>query len=150
MLSIPDNARFVPRPSSVLSWLQTTPAGSVALHLAVPFIISLIAQNRSPCSTPLFPYLAANNTLRVLDRQQSTTGLIVVAENLAGPFRFLRCDHSLLGGRWLYAPGRDQPAILDESIFSAFALQEAVRLVDRPTTRSSQRVLNMQVHVVLH
>jgi hypothetical protein len=50
---------------------------------------------------PVPPYLAANNTLRVLSSEKSVTGQIVVAESLTNGYRFLRCDHSLLGGRWM-------------------------------------------------
>jgi hypothetical protein len=44
--------------------------------------------------------------------------------------------------------GPEQPAILDESIYSAFALQEAVRLAERATKHRSQHVLSMQVHLI--
>lgn len=50
---------------------------------------------------PIPPYLAANNTLRVLSSEKGLTGQIVVAESLTSGYRFLRCDHSLLGGRWM-------------------------------------------------
>lgn len=32
--------------------------------------------------------------------EQSLTGQIVIAENLKDGYRFMRCDHSILGGRW--------------------------------------------------
>ena len=72
-----------------------------------------------------------NGTTRLLASTDSITGRIVVAENLKDNFRFLRADHSLLGGRWIGERITD-PSGLGDSIYSAFVLQEAVRLVVRP------------------
>ena len=78
--------------------------------------------------------------------------MILVAENNDGPYRFLRCDHSLLGGRWLRPanevqgfPTQDGATgmVLDESIYSAFIVQEAVRLAVKETRRPKPRVLSM-------
>lgn len=128
--------------------MTTNPAGRASLHLAIPLLISIVTQNRQPCSSPSFPYLAGNNTIRVLDRQFSTTGLIVIAENVAAPYRYMRCDHSLLGGRWQLSSDPSQPLALGESIFLTFTLQEAVRLVERPQTGKQPRVLSMYVERV--
>lgn len=66
---------------------------------------------------------------RLLDRSFSITGALSVAEHRIGDrwLRFLRCDHSILGGVWL-DPGLNDMAEM-ESIYMAFHLQEAVRLV---------------------
>lgn len=37
----------------------------------------------------------------MLSSEQSFTGrVVVVGDNLKDGYRFLRCDHSILGGRW--------------------------------------------------
>lgn len=36
----------------------------------------------------------------MLSSEQSRTGRVVVGDNLKDGYRFLRCDHSILGGRW--------------------------------------------------
>ena len=50
---------------------------------------------------PKSPYVTSDDQLRVLSSEQSLTGRIVVAENIRDNYRFLRCDHSILGGRWM-------------------------------------------------
>src|ERR1700733_1991980 len=98
-------------------------------------------------------YTHPNVPLQVLSSVQSTTGLIVVAQSLSPSestvgahrqeihsARFLRASHSILGGVWI---GKevitlgDEPAVVDsfgaqlgDSIYSAFVLQEAVRLIN--------------------
>jgi hypothetical protein len=71
---------------------------------------------------------------KLLDRSFSTTGALSVAEHRIGDrwIRFLRCDHSILGGVWL-DPGLNDMAEM-ESIYTAFHLQEAVRLVQGAPT----------------
>lgn len=69
-------------------------------------------------------------------------------------FRYLRADHSLLGGRWIVdgagavvesVLGEEMKGLMKgqeegvgESIFSAFVLQEAVRLVNRGAIDSAK------------
>ena len=48
-----------------------------------------------------YPIVSVKGGLRVLNSTQSVTGRVVVAENIADGYRVLRCDHSLLGGRWI-------------------------------------------------
>lgn len=55
----------------------------------------------SSSSSSSLPYTALNGDLIILNSTQSITGRIVVADNLKDGYRFLRCDHSLLGGRWI-------------------------------------------------
>lgn len=72
---------------------------------------------------------------RVLARGHSVTGTLSVIEHRLGSdrwIRVLRCDHSILGGLWLEDPDSDLDAAQLESIYTAFHLQEAVRLVERP------------------
>ena len=48
-----------------------------------------------------FPILDHASNIRILNSTQSSTGRIVVGDDLSLGYRFLRCDHSLLGGRWI-------------------------------------------------
>jgi len=100
---------------------------------------------QQPYTHPIFP-------LRIHSSVQSITGLIVVGEALPPPsyageddnemhsLRYLRASHSILGGVWMGAKVAaidNTPPITDsygtplgDSIYSAFVLQEAVRLVN--------------------
>lgn len=106
--------------------------------------MTLISLSLPPNSSPRPPYTrgtvsshsyvtpASPATVRVLESTHSVTGLVLVGEHVEEGFRFLRVDHSLLGGRWVgkkIAPGSRNG--LGDSIYSVFVLQEAVRLVER-------------------
>lgn len=80
-----------------------------------------------------------------LARRESITGMITVIENQDLGFRVLRCDHSLLGGLWIGLKRKEliaegvvgselEERVLNEadSVYRAFYLQEAIRLVKRP------------------
>ncbi len=81
-----------------------------------------------------------NSTLSMHDyiihaRQESITGYISVLENTKDHFRVLRCDHSLLGGNWLQLPhGVEFTSKAGEPVFAVFAMLEAVRLIDLPSS----------------
>jgi hypothetical protein len=72
-------------------------------------------------------------TVNLLARTDSVTGTIIVGEyienNMPSPLRYLRVDHSLLGGRWVGEKKYGSPG--GESIYAAFVQQEVVRLVKR-------------------
>ncbi|KAI6047505.1 S-adenosyl-L-methionine-dependent methyltransferase [Pisolithus marmoratus] len=86
-----------------------------------------------------FPYHSVQYPLRILSSQESTTGVVVVGELLdtlkdtipdaLHSLRYLRASHSLLGGG---VPPRTDGfgTPLGDSIYSAFVLQEAVRLIN--------------------
>ena len=63
----------------------------------LPYKISLPAMEPPP-GAPLDRPLPE---LNILNSTQSLTGRVMVADNLEYGYRFLRCDHSLLGGRWV-------------------------------------------------
>ena len=110
-----------------------------------PFLRSTIAH---------FPLrgLAAHqqHLVRILSSTQSVTGLVVVGEGVLHPdsetqgrglhsIRYLRASHSILGGVWIGHEIRvtdmsftadEQGMPLGDSIYSAFVLQEAARLVN--------------------
>ena len=97
------------------------------------------------------PYHAPGSPLRILSSVQSYTGLVVVGESLPSAdykpgvqeeypseMRYLRSAHSILGGAWVgnkvMTTGSPDTDVLGspigDSIYNAFIVQEAVRLVD--------------------
>lgn len=91
-----------------------------------------------------------NEHYPILASAQSTTGQIIVGEDLNQGFRYMRADHSLLGGLWV-GPAKeslkqqlkiseiDDDLVINnsESIYTTFLLQEATRLVKRPDVNQS-------------
>ncbi|KAL0250486.1 hypothetical protein I308_102664 [Cryptococcus tetragattii IND107] len=79
------------------------------------------------------PYVTAHGELRVLSSEQSLTGRVVVGDNLKDGYRFLRCDHSILGGRWFRERevNGEKTVELGDSIFAVFNLQEVMTLAHR-------------------
>ncbi|QRW25411.1 spermine/spermidine synthase [Rhizoctonia solani] len=109
------------------------------LPLVIPLILVQASKRTSPHVIPTEPWTSPGGSVRVLARTDSTTGVVVVAENLIDKFRYLRCDHSLLGGMWI--AGSRSPLNthgLGDSIYTAFVLQEAIRIVERPDSRKEQ------------
>ncbi|KAG9100515.1 hypothetical protein FRC06_004062 [Ceratobasidium sp. 370] len=107
--------------------------------LAVPLVLAQISKSTSPHRIPTEPWTSTGGSVRVLARTDSTTGTVVIAENLVDNFRFMRCDHSLLGGVWTPGSrGRMYSNGLGDSIYTTFVVQEAVRLVNRPSHDKSQ------------
>jgi hypothetical protein len=70
----------------------------VLIALRLPLLVLILRQQIY--LHPVTPYVTADGSLRILHSEQSLTGQIVVAENLRDGYRFMRCDHSILGGRW--------------------------------------------------
>ncbi|KAL0949289.1 hypothetical protein HGRIS_009367 [Hohenbuehelia grisea] len=133
-----------------IKWLAS--AGlTAALVMLRPFLSSPVLEH------PLAePYTHPSYPIRIHSSVQSVTGLIVVGEILPPPekgdadqqedpmhsARYLRAEHSILGGIWLgqrigyLESGGPEPwqdyfgTPLGDSIYSTFVLQEAVRLVN--------------------
>lgn len=129
---------------------QSTVALSV-IPLVFVALLSLNPALRSPTlvDSIITPYNSPTYPLRILNSTQSKTGVVVVGEILPPvdrsstslhSIRYLRASHSLLGGVWIgdevasldsSPPLTDQDGTpLGDSIYSAFVLQEAVRLVN--------------------
>jgi hypothetical protein len=129
---------------------QSTVALSV-IPLVFVALLSLNPALRSPTlvDSIVTPYNSPRYPLRILNSTQSKTGVVVVGEILPPAdrsstplhsIRYLRASHSLLGGVWIgdevasldsFPPLTDQDGTpLGDSIYSAFVLQEAVRLVN--------------------
>ncbi|KAI9056518.1 hypothetical protein FKP32DRAFT_1670308 [Trametes sanguinea] len=126
--------------------------GNSRLRLALvplfPLLSSTILQPPTLPKPLLEPYQHPSYPLRILSSVQSAySGVVVVGES-QGPtqgfetmdhLRYLRAGHSLLGGVWVgpKVQAMDQSYILKDeagqplgdSIYSAFVLQEAARLV---------------------
>lgn len=120
--------------------------------LIIPAAFILFPSLRSPSlsASQTFPYHSAAYPLRILYSQESLTGVVVVGELLDAPkgsapdalhsLRYLRVSHSLLGGVWtgdmVDTIGNSPPQTdefgtpIGDSIYSAFVLQEAVRLIN--------------------
>lgn len=116
---------------TILGVLYALFAPSKYLVLAIPALLHTTFFN-----THLMTPMAAqslNSTLlagkwSLLDRKESLTGYISVADNLETGYRVMRADHSLLGGEWIRYKG----ARVAEPIYAIFTMLEAVRLVETP------------------
>lgn len=86
-----------------------------------------------------------------------------MAEDYTNNVRFLRADHSLLGGRWIrdrvamHSMDENIPPLTDEkgmklgdSIYSAFILQEACRLHQRPSPQKNALFMSVHIPYELH
>lgn len=122
------------------------------LLLLLPATFLFFPAMRTPTLSEFeeFPYHSVQYPLRILSSQESITGIIVVGELLdtlkdtvpdaLHSLRYLRASHSLLGGVWTgeavvtmgnVPPRTDELGThLGDSIYSAFVLQEAVRLIN--------------------
>lgn len=160
LLSPSSEPRKVPRSSQ-----PPHPTQQIA-HSPLPSrlfaLVSLVAlahfAARFSTHCPTSPATSAETGL--LSSRKSVTGWISVGEyDVPGPdgdaltMRYLRADHSLLGGLWVgrsrtelaYRTGSREPVAEKEvvrnaeSIFSTFLLQEIVRLVNRPPELPSKK-----------
>jgi hypothetical protein len=98
--------------------------------------IATIAAIVSPYGSGPFSTIALDASLApqnwtLLSREWSNTGYLSVLENSEANYRVMRCDHSLLGGEWQLTPARRaQGWKIPESIYAAFHMLEAVRLME--------------------
>ena len=118
----------------------------VMLAAIIPIV--LIVLNQPHVRTGVTPRLLARlpPDFTYLDRRESITGMITVVENSHLGYRVLKCDHSLLGGLWTgikRKQGATEEEAVDQadSVYSAFLLQEAIRLVERPRIRDRALIM---------
>ncbi|KAI0939151.1 hypothetical protein AcV5_000646 [Taiwanofungus camphoratus] len=147
-----------PKPKSSAQFLR------LAILPLLPLLITILPAPTLPHPL-LAPYTHPSYPLRILSAAHSPySGVVVVGEALqpnAGEtssgrlhsLRYLRAGHSLLGGVWIgpmarYGREGSRPEAVDEageplgdSIYSAFVLQEAARLVERPEGRARENAL---------
>ncbi|KAK4687304.1 hypothetical protein P7C73_g2815, partial [Tremellales sp. Uapishka_1] len=112
----------------------------ILLLLRLPLLI--IALRQQIYLRPPTPFTAAGGTLRVLSSEKSLSGQIVVGENVRDGYRFMRCDHSILGGRWIreISDGYNGTRIdMGDSIFATFPLQEVAVLACRMDEKESSK-----------
>jgi hypothetical protein len=107
--------------------------------------IATIAAIISPYGNGPFSTIALDASLApqnwtLLSREWSNTGYLSVLENSQANYRVMRCDHSLLGGEWQLTPARRaQGWKIPESIYAAFHMLEAVRLMEtEPAIQDSE------------
>ncbi|KXT07789.1 hypothetical protein AC579_4299 [Pseudocercospora musae] len=121
---------------SLVSSEKLPSLGDVSLLLlAIPAILHAIFLNPH-----VDIYAHTNDALAtynwtLIDRAWSNTGYISVLESREEQYRVLRCDHSLLGGEWLLTQERASKEgwRVNEPIYSAFEMLEAVRLIQPAT-----------------
>lgn len=116
--------------------LQTTLSAAFAvlapskwLVMAVPALLHTVLLNThvmTPGATASLNQTLIANNWTLLDRQESVTGYISVLESNEMGYRVLRCDHSLLGGEWVFIQGHKA----SEPIYGVFVMLEAVRLME--------------------
>jgi len=70
----------------------------ILILIRLPLLVLILRQQLY--IHPVTPYVISDGSLRILHSEQSLTGQIVIGENLKDGYRFMRCDHSILGGRW--------------------------------------------------
>lgn len=118
--------------------LETILAGSYALFapskylvLALPALLHTAFLNThvmTPMAAQSLNSTLLANKWSLLERKESLTGYISVADNLDTGYRVMRADHSLLGGEWVRYKG----VRVAEPIYGVFTMLEAVRLVETP------------------
>ncbi|WVO22090.1 uncharacterized protein IAS62_003415 [Cryptococcus decagattii] len=120
--------------TTILLFVRSAPSLAVSLNELAIEIYPLRQQIfLRPPSERSDPYVTAHGELRVLSSEQSLTGRVVVGDNLKQGYRFLRCDHSILGGRWFREReiNGEKTVELGDSIFAVFNLQEVMTLAHR-------------------
>lgn len=154
-------------PSSTLTRAQSSSRVSQALFVSLLYpALLFLTYNQPPTRVLTLPYTPPlSPEVRILHSAPSLTGQLVVGENrmtnvpggdggLGMAFRYMRVDHSLIGGTWLAVPGSRMddttPPVFDETgielgdpIYSTFVLQEAVRLTERADGKQPENALIM-------
>jgi hypothetical protein len=123
----------------------------VAIVIPYVFFVLQLPHVKTGVNTALLSRLPAEYTY--LARQESLTGMITVVENADTGFRVLKCDHSLLGGLWTGIKRKEliEEGITEalehrsvneaESVYTAFLVQEAIRLVQRPSNGNKALIM---------
>ena len=127
---------------------------ALVVAVVVPIVVFVLSRPHviTGVNTGLLGRLPSEYTY--LDRRESITGMITVVENSQHGYRILKCDHSILGGLWTGIKrkelsdrgvvGQDlEKRSVDEaeSVYSAFVVQEAVRLVQRPLKQDTALIM---------
>ena len=113
----------------------------IAATVSIATIAAIVSPYGSgPFSTIALDASLASQNWTLLSREWSNTGYMSVLENSEANYRVMRCDHSLLGGEWQLTPERRvQGWKIPESIYAAFHMLEAVRLMEtEPAIQDSE------------
>ncbi|KAM0718575.1 hypothetical protein Q7P37_005645 [Cladosporium fusiforme] len=115
-----------------LALLLTERRTLIIAIISIATILGLVSPYGSgPLSTSILENSLNSQNWTLLDRQWSNTGYLSVLENVNANYRVMRCDHSLLGGEWQLTPERRSKGWkISESIYAAFHMLEAVRLME--------------------
>ena len=136
-LALPLTRSFLPILLSVVT--AAVIPSKVALLAALPILHTVLLNPHTPFARPT---AILNSTISIdgfslVTREESLTGYLSVLENTQKGFRVMRCDHSLLGGEWVFGKG-DWPGgvsgefkrgVVGEPIYTVFIMLEAIRLV---------------------
>ena len=129
---------------------------NLVLVVAAVIPIALVVLSRPHVITGVNSGLLARlpSEYTYLERRESITGMITVVENSQHGYRVLKCDHSILGGLWTGIKRKElsdrgvvgqelERRSIDEaeSVYSAFIVQEAVRLVQRPRKQDTALIM---------
>lgn len=134
------------------TWVEKIPKIPFLLAYFVLMLFTSASYSYSPSIHSHFrtgqlraPHIHPSGNVTILSSKQSITGIIVVGETGEGnephsQMRYLRASHSLLGGVWMNERAMSMDAslstydaagnMLGDSIYTAFVLQEAVRLIN--------------------
>ncbi|BEI79704.1 hypothetical protein CcaverHIS002_0102330 [Cutaneotrichosporon cavernicola] len=87
----------------------------------------------------------AEDGVRIHKSVASVTGRIIVGDNVADGYRFLRNDKTLIGGMWMHDNGDPTglSAELGDSVFTAMTLQEVCLLARAPVKNDKVLVLGL-------
>jgi hypothetical protein len=95
-----------PTPSSqtskaIQSLTKFLPTEAFPLVLLLRLPILILALRKQIFLHPSPPFTISSLQTRILSSERSLSGQIVVSDNLEAGYRYLRCDHSMLGGRYM-------------------------------------------------
>jgi hypothetical protein len=150
------------KPGPTKKTLNVLNIGKLVVALSALGISLFIRPTLHPLNTP---FTHPTKPVRILSSARSVTGLVTVGETIPINFslgseeadkahelladaRYLRVDHSLIGGVWIgrkvaSLDGKEPPAKdvngthLGDSIYSTFVIQEAARLVSGTNPRNA-------------
>lgn len=132
----------VPTQQSILDAPIHSPVKSMLLR-TVPVVLAAIAFNFHP------PAPFQQDVTRVLSSVESVSGRVIVADsstvsaqNETFDLRYLRADHSILGGVWIRKRQTKDGSTVDlgDSVFAAFPLQE-IAVLARPEDASGRALV---------
>ncbi|RDW71869.1 spermine synthase [Coleophoma crateriformis] len=115
----------------LMTGIYSVLAPSKLIRYAIPALLHTTLLNthfQAPWTTASLNSTLLATDWKILERQDSNTGVISIIENSKDKFRAMRCDHSLLGGEWLL----ETNGPVGEPIYGIFVMLEAIRLIERP------------------